>query len=73
MTTATSERTPTRQHAEGAWRLGRHHLQNDVTAGRRIQYEQVGVYFNYVGQADLQYGGGNVPVDSFSRSWTRFT
>ncbi len=43
-------------------------FQNDVDrAEGRFDYEQVGIYLNHVGQADMRYGGGNVTVDSIQQ------
>ena len=40
-------------------------FQNDIDlAEGRFNYEQAGIFLNFVGQADLRYGGGNVTVDA---------
>ena len=43
-------------------------IQNDVDRNEmRFDYEQVGIYLNHVGQADMRYGGGNVTVNSIQQ------
>ncbi len=40
-------------------------FRNDIDlAEGRFNYEQEGIFLNFVGQADLRYGGGNVNVDA---------
>jgi hypothetical protein len=43
-------------------------IRNDVDRSeRRGDYEQQGAFLNYVSEADIRYGGGNVTIDSIQQ------
>ncbi|HTN75285.1 MAG TPA: hypothetical protein VL096_08565, partial [Pirellulaceae bacterium] len=44
-------------------------FQNDIDrANQRFDYEEQGIFLNYVNHADIRYGGGGVSIDNVERS-----